>query len=193
MDGVSVAATERINGVFAPLPKGEFTTIVADPPWNYRDNLGDGPRGAAAHYPCLSVESLAQLPVSSCAAPAAHLYLWATNAFLVEAHGLMAAWGFKYRTLLTWVKPTIGLGHYFRNTTEHVLFGVRGKLPLLRRDLRTDFAAPKRGHSVKPDEFFSLVEHASPGPYLELFARRPRPGWTVWGNESEGPVSPVIY
>lgn len=170
--------------MIAPLPKGPFTTIVADPPWNYRDRLGDGPRGAASHYDCMPLEEICAMPVGQVVTPDAHLYLWTTNGFMVEGHKVAEAWGFRVRTILTWVKPQIGLGHFFRNTTEHVLFAVRGKLHLKRHDLRTDFTALRTKHSAKPEMFFDIVESASPGPYLELFARRPRAGWTLWGNEA---------
>jgi N6-adenosine-specific RNA methylase IME4 len=93
------------------------------------------------------------------------------------------AWGFKFKTVLTWVKPGLGMGHYFRNNTEHVLFAVRGRLGLARHDVPTAFSFPRRGHSEKPEEFYNLVESCSPGPYLELFSRSLRPGWTMWGDE----------
>lgn len=169
-----------------------FSTIVADPPWPYNDKLMSGnsgfgrprqTRGAANHYPTMSIAELRALQPQAVAAPDAHLYLWTTNAFMDEALGLMFAWGFKQKTILTWVKPQIGMGHYFRNTTEHVLFGVRGKLRTLQRNVPTAFWARRTKHSTKPAVFYSIVERQSPGPYLELFAREPRPGWTVMGDE----------
>ena len=116
----------------------------------------------------------------------AHLYLWTTNAFMVEAHDLATAWGFKQKTILTWVKtrrddssrPSMKVGHYFRGATEHCLFCVRGSLRLLAAEgLPTAYLWPRLPHSVKPDAFYDLVEKASPGPYAELFARRARCGW----------------
>lgn len=172
-----------------PLPAGPFTTIIADPPWPYGDRLmsGGGPRrktrGAANHYTVMSLNDIIALPVATSAAENAHLYLWATNAFVEEAHVVARAWGFTTKTLVTWVKPQIGMGRYFRNSTEHVLFGVRGSLPPLRRNCPTAFTAARRKHSQKPDEFYAIVESMSPGPYLELFARARREGWVSWGNE----------
>lgn len=132
----------------------------------------------------MSTEEIAALPVVECAAPNAHLYLWTTNAFLDEAFRLARGWQFEPRTVLTWVKPGIGMGHYYRNNTEHVVFAVRGSLRTLRRNQPTAFTAPKsKIHSRKPEEFFKIVESMSPGPYLEMFARVRRPGWEAWGNE----------
>lgn len=166
----------------APLPEGVFRTIVADPPWQY-DNRAT--RGAAEdHYATLTIEQLCELPVEERAADESHLYLWTTNGFLREAFTVMDAWGFSYRTALTWVKPQIGMGNYFRSSTEHVLFGIRGGLRTRDRSLRNWFEAPRRKHSAKPDRFFDLVEVASPGPYLEMFARRRRLGWEGWGDEA---------
>jgi N6-adenosine-specific RNA methylase IME4 len=165
-----------------PLPEGVYRTIVADPPWRY-DNRAT--RGAAEdHYATMSLAELAGLDVEERAAEQAHLYLWTTNGFLREAFDLVDAWGFEYRTCLTWVKPQIGLGNYFRSSTEHVLFGVRGRLRTLVRDERNWLEAPRGRHSAKPEAFYDLVQRASPGPYLEMFARQRRLGWDVWGREA---------
>lgn len=173
-----------------------FTTIVADPPWPYNDKLMSGnsgfggrrknKRGAANHYPTMTLDALRELPVKTVAAPNSHLYLWTTNAFMEEALELMFLWGYSHKTILTWVKPQIGMGHYFRNTTEHVLFGVRGKLRTLQRNVPTAFYAKRTVHSAKPEVFYGIVERMSPGPYLELFARRARPGWVALGDEVNG-------
>jgi N6-adenosine-specific RNA methylase IME4 len=140
----------------------------------------------------MSMEEIRELPVSDLAADDAHLYLWVTNSFIGEGAGLFPAWGFRYNTVLTWVKPSIGCGHYFRSRTEHVLFGRRGRLPTLRNDQGNVIEAPRGRHSEKPEVFYELVERSSPGPYLDMFARRLRPGWTSWGNEvppsSSGPT-----
>jgi len=169
------------------LPAGPFTTIVADPPWDYRDCLGRGadypPRGPESNYELMALADIRALPVADVAAPDAHLYLWVTNGFVCQGHDVLDAWGFEYKTMLTWRKPKLGMGHYFRNNTEHVLFGVRGTLPLLRHDVPTCFSFPRRRHSEKPEEFFALVESCSPGPYLELFSRKMREGWAAWGDE----------
>lgn len=172
--------------------RGAFATLVVDPPWSYNDRLQSGNsgfgapkgvRGAANHYSVLDTPGIAALPVGEYAAPDAHIYLWVTNAFMEDGFALMRAWGFEFKTILTWVKPQIGMGHYFRNNTEHVLFGVRGSLPTKRNDCPTAFTAPRRRHSEKPDAFFDLVESMSPGPYLSVFERRWRMGWSAVGDE----------
>lgn len=158
----------------------EFPCIVIDPPWRY-DNVAT--RGAAEdHYPTMSLDELAALELP--AADDAHLYLWVTNGFLREGFDLMATWGFTYKACLTWCKPQIGMGNYFRNSTEHVLFGLRGKLPTLANNVPTWFVADRTRHSAKPECFYDLVERSSPGPYMEMFARSRRFGWHTWGNEA---------
>lgn len=152
-------------------------------------------------YPVMSMESLKALKVQS--SENAHLYLWATNAFMVEAHELARAWGFKPKTILTWVKVhnndrsrvSMKTGYYFRGATEHVVFATKGSLRLQDTSigLPTAYLWPRIGqHSRKPDAFYDLVEHASPGPYLELFARRTRPGWDVWGNEVDSDIQLAV-
>jgi N6-adenosine-specific RNA methylase IME4 len=159
---------------------GTFPTVVIDPPWRY-ENVTT--RGAAEdHYPTISLDEMAKLEVP--AGEDAHLYLWVTNTFLPAGFNLMDAWGFVYKTCLTWVKPQMGNGNWFRSASEHVLFGVRGDLPTLRDDVKTWFEAPRESHSKKPELFYRLVESSSPGPYLEMFARSRRGGWSAWGNEA---------
>jgi N6-adenosine-specific RNA methylase IME4 len=163
-----------------PLPEGAFSAIVADPPWQY-DNRAT--RGAAEdHYATMTLEDVKALDVP--AAPAAHLYLWTTNGFLREAFEVVEAWGFTYKTCITWTKPQIGLGNYFRNRTEHILFATRGRLATQDNTRGTWFQAPRGKHSAKPDCFYDLVEKSSPGPYLEMFSRRRRLGWEGWGHEA---------
>jgi N6-adenosine-specific RNA methylase IME4 len=163
----------------APTPV-VFSSIVIDPPWRY-DNVAT--RGAAEdHYPTMSMDDLRAMVLP--AADDSHLYLWVTNGFIREGFELMDAWGFTYKTCLTWCKPQIGMGNWFRNSTEHVLFGVRGKLATLRNDCPTWFKANRTQHSSKPESFYDLVTSCSPGPHLEMFARARRIGWHVWGNES---------
>lgn len=165
-------------------PTGTYSVIVADPPWRYGNT---STRGAAEdHYPTMSTEDLAKLSVEvdEWAAKDCHLYLWATNNFLREAFDVIDAWGFAYKTLLTWVKPQIGMGNYFRSRTEHVLFCTRGSAPTVRRDISNVIEADRTQHSRKPDAFYDLVEAQSSGPYLEMFARRRRLGWDNWGNEA---------
>ncbi|HEX7071897.1 MAG TPA: MT-A70 family methyltransferase [Rhodothermales bacterium] len=164
---------------------GKFSVIVIDPPWDYRDVGDEDVAGRSAPaYSRMSIEDIAALPVERLANEDAHLYLWTTNRMLPLSFGLLEKWGFRYITMLTWCKTQLGLGSYFRNTTEHVLFGVRGKLPVLNAQTPTHFVAPRGRHSEKPDAFFELVEKVSPGARLEMFQRRPRPGWTGWGSEA---------
>jgi N6-adenosine-specific RNA methylase IME4 len=166
-----------------PAPDGTFATIVADPPWQYTNT---STRGAAEdHYPTMSIAELCDLPVESWSAPEAHLYLWTTNGFLREAFDIVDAWGFEYKTTLVWAKPQIGMGNYFRSSTEYVLFGTRGGLRTLDGNQRNWFEAPRTQHSRKPGLFFDIVHQASPPRYLEMFARQRRldPDWDYWGNE----------
>jgi N6-adenosine-specific RNA methylase IME4 len=164
-----------------------YHTIVADPPWQQK-LLGkwDRARHQAADalpYPTMTLAEIEALPVASLAAEGAHLWLWTTNAFLEPAFSVMRAWGFTYLTTITWVKPS-GAGAYFVGTTQHCLFGYNQKcrFPLARWQ-HTDFHATVKRHSQKPEAFYDLVERVSPAPRLEMFARRPRLGWSVWGNE----------
>jgi N6-adenosine-specific RNA methylase IME4 len=192
-----------------------FHTIVADPPWDYgNQNLGRRYNGAGEiimhgtgsedSYERMSVDDLAALPVGRMAAKDAHLYLWMTNTFIEDAYRIARAWGFRPIVPITWVKLredggiSRKAGYYFRGATEHVLFCVRGSLRLqVREAIATAFMTDeglailgrRLPHSVKPDEFYELVEKASPGPRLELFSRRARPGWDVWGNEVESTVT----
>ncbi len=158
-----------------------FGCLYADPPWQYDDQPPSS--GAAKHYATLSVEALCALPVQALAAPEAHCHLWVTNAFLFEAQHLLAAWGFVYKSTFIWVKPHLGTGHYWRNSHEMLLLGVRGGLTAHNQKLRSWLEAPRDRHSAKPERVRDLVEQLSPGPYLELFGRAAVPGWTVWGNE----------
>ncbi len=184
----SKRAKDRQKVAAAPDPsslQGAFSAIVIDPPWDFGDE-GDADQFGRGRpdYATLTIDRIAALPVADRAAKDAHLYLWITNRSLPKGFALLDAWGFRYVTCLTWCKPSIGLGNYFRGSTEQVLFGVRGSLPLSRKDVGTWFAAPRpgRGHSGKPAEFYALVESCSPGPYLEMFSRSGRNGWTHWGS-----------
>lgn len=161
-----------------------------------------GVRSAANHYGTLTTGEIATLPVADLAAPDAHLYIWTTNAFMEDAYRLMAAWDFTPKTIVTWVKTkkgvgepeapgdcAFGMGFYYRNMTEHVLFGVRGSLKPLSHSERNVVFAPRLAHSAKPDEFYALARRLSPGPRVDLFARKPREGFEVWGDEA--PTEPV--
>jgi N6-adenosine-specific RNA methylase IME4 len=159
---------------------GKYKTILADPPWDIQQKGG---RGASNHYPLMPIADIKALPVKRIAADDAHLWLWVTNATFAAGLEVMESWGFAYRSCLTWIKPYYGLGVYLRNQTEHVLLGVRGRLPIQFHSQGTWFYAPLQDHSHKPEEQYAIIERCSPGPYLELFARRYQPGWHVWGNE----------
>ncbi len=173
-----------------PPPSGLYRCIVADPPWPEIIKTGTGDRSKAEkEYPTMgldAIKGLGETFIQDIADTNSHLFLWATNFTLPYAFEVMKAWGFEYRTMLTWGKENIGLGYYFRGQTEHVLFGTKGTAPLQVHDIGTLFTGEKTQHSSKPDTFFSIVEKASYRPYIELFARKPREGWSVWGNESEG-------
>jgi N6-adenosine-specific RNA methylase IME4 len=143
-------------------------------------------------YPTMSFEEIAALPVGGLALPQSHVYLWSPNALLLEALTIMQAWGFTYKTNVVWYKVRKdggpdgrGVGFYFRNVTELLLFGVKGRLRTLEagRSQVNIIVTRKQEHSRKPDEFYDLIERCSPGPFLELFARRRRDNWTHWGNE----------
>jgi N6-adenosine-specific RNA methylase IME4 len=179
-----------------------FATILADPPWRFQNSTG---KVAPEHrrlsrYGTLSFETINTLPVGEIAAPTAHLYLWVPNALLPQGLAAMEAWGFTYKSNVVWHKVRKdggsdgrGVGFYFRNVTELVLFGVRGKnartLAPGRRQVNL-IATRKREHSRKPDELYSVIEACSPGPYLELFARGTRPGWHLWGNQADDNYRP---
>lgn len=169
-----------------------YSTIVADPPWHYSTTrqlttAKTQKPDAEANYSTMTADEIAVLPVPALCADDAHCYLWTTNPMLPVAFDVLDAWGFRYVTMLTWRKlGTLGLGYYFRGDTEHVLFGVRGKLPIAPADRRRNwFEAPKTGHSRKPAVFFDLVESVSPSPRVELFARAPLLGWDSWGKGYE--------
>ena len=177
--------TEKIEKLATPLDAvGLFQTIVIDPPWDWGDE-GDADQFGRARpdYQTMSIQEIAQLPVAKIADKNCHLYLWVTNRSLPKAFGLLEAWGFRYITCLTWVKPSFGMGNYFRGSTEQVLFGVKGSQPLKRRDVGTHFEAPRGSrHSAKPEEFYKLVESCSYPPYIDIFGRSKRSGWAVWGE-----------
>lgn len=158
-----------------------YGTVYADPPWLYGNQ---GTRGSTGdHYAGMTVDDICALPVAGLVAENAHLHLWTTNAFLFDAKRVMEAWGFDYRSCYVWVKPQMGMGNYWRVSHEFLLFGIKGRAPFADRSLMSWGEFPRGKHSAKPEPIRSLIQKASPGPYLELFARRPARGWTVWGNE----------
>jgi N6-adenosine-specific RNA methylase IME4 len=162
-----------------------FGTILLDPPWLERGG-GKCKRGADRHYPLMGVDDIYRTVTRLRFAPApnAHCYLWVTNNFLPDGLHLMSLLDFRYVTNLVWVKDRFGLGFYFRGQHELLLFGVRGETIKTRtNNTPTVIQSPRRRHSQKPDGVYDLIEANSQGPYLELFARTQRPGWTAWGNE----------
>lgn len=172
----------------------KYRTIVADPPWHYERMGGDyawrkgkpsGERLTLA-YPTMTVAEIAALPVSGLADQHAHLYLWTTQRYLRDAYTVAESWGFSVSCVLVWCKRPTGfnVGGAFMSTVEFALFCRRGTLPAKMRARSQWFEWPRGAHSAKPEAFIDLVEQVSPGPYVELFARRHRLGWDVWGNES---------
>lgn len=184
-----------------PRIAGGFATVLADPPWRFSNRTG---KVAPEHrrldrYSTMDLEAIKALPVKDVAAKNAHLYLWVPNALLPEGLDVMQAWGFRYVSNIIWAKRRIdggpdgrGVGFYFRNVTEILLFGVRGSLRTLQpaRSQVNMIETRKREHSRKPDEQYPLIEACSPGPYLEMFARHPQEGWTLWGDESAEDQTP---
>jgi len=163
----------------------KFSTVYADPPWPYSNTAA---RGAAEnHYRTMTMEEILAEPVRELIADNAHLHLWTTNAFLLEAFDVIRAWGFRYKSCLVWVKPQLGMGNYWRVSHEYLLLGVRGSLPFRDRTLRSWLLARRTIHSRKPFAFRELIERVSPGPYLELYGREEQPltEWTVYGNQVE--------
>jgi N6-adenosine-specific RNA methylase IME4 len=175
-------ATQAIKTLQQLIDQGKrFGTIYADPPWKYGNQ---GTRAATDnHYPTMTVNEIAALPVPELAADDCHLHLWSTTSFLPDALGLIERWGFAYKGMLVWCKPTYGLGNYWRSAHELLLLGVRGNAPFRARDKRSWVEAARGRHSAKPGVFRRHVEDVSPGPRLELFGRVLVEGWTVWGNE----------
>lgn len=181
----------------------KFSTILADPPWQFQNRTG---KMAPEHrrlnrYSTMTLPEIMDLPVDTAAADTAHLYLWVPNALLPEGLQVMSAWGFAYKSNIVWHKirkdggsDGRGVGFYFRNVTELILFGVRGKNARTREAGRRQvnlFGTRKREHSRKPDEQYDIIESCSPGPYLELFARGTRPGWAMWGNQADDNYQPT--
>ncbi len=180
-----------------------FATILADPPWRFQNKTG---KVAPEHrrlsrYATLTLDEICALPVAEIAAPIAHLYLWCPNALLPDGLRVMAAWGFTYKANIIWHKVRKdggsdgrGVGFYFRNVTEVILFGTRGKSARTLAPGRTQvnyLATRKREHSRKPDEQYKLIEACSPGPYLELFGRGVRPGWVTFGDQADISYAPA--
>lgn len=180
-----------------------YATIYADPPWRFQNRTG---KVAPEHrrlsrYHTMTLSDIEEMPVAQITAEKAHLYLWVPNALLPDGLAVMRAWGFEYKGNIVWEKirkdgapDGRGVGFYFRNVTELLLFGVKGKnnrtLPPARSQVNL-LRAQKREHSRKPDEFIPLIEACSPGPYIELFARGNRPGWAMWGAQADDSYEPT--
>jgi len=180
----------------------KFATVLADPPWQFQNRTG---KMAPEHkrlsrYPTLTLDEIKSIPISDSLEESAHLYLWVPNALLFDGLQVLEAWGFTYKSNLIWYKvrkdggpDRRGVGFYFRNVTEIILFGVKGKNNRTLKPGRTQeniIVTQKREHSRKPDEQYKLIESCSKGPYLELFARGERKNWTVWGNQADANYSP---
>ena len=179
---------------FRNLAVSHYKTILADPPWQFANRTG---KMAPEHrrlnrYGTMTLEGIRDLPVETIAAPESHLYLWVPNALITEGLEVMKRWGFTYKTNIVWHKirkdggpDGRGVGFYFRNVTELVLFGTRGGLRTASRGRRqvNFLATRKREHSRKPEELYPIIEGCSYGPFLELFARHSRPNWDAWGDE----------
>ena len=180
----------------------KFRTVVADPPWQFQNRTG---KVAPEHkrlnrYPTMNLDDIKKFPVSEVVADKAHLYLWVPNALLPEGLEVLKAWGFEYKTNIIWEKVRKdgfpdgrGVGFYFRNVTEILLFGVKGDNNRTLDPARSQvnlIRSMKREHSRKPDEMIDIIQSCSPGPYLEMFARGHRDGWTLWGNQANVDYEP---
>ncbi len=196
-------ASDSVKKLLALSRKARFATVLADPPWRFDNKTGKVAPGHKRlnRYETLSFEEIEQLPIDAITADVSHLYLWVPNALLPQGLSVMKAWGFRYKSNIVWHKVRKdggpdgrGVGFYFRNVTELLLFGVKGKnartLAPGRRQVNF-LATRKREHSRKPDEQYEIIESCSASPYLELFARGARPGWTVWGNQADDDYRPT--
>ena len=206
LDGIVTQRTQseeirELCEAFSDEVPGEISTVLADPPWRFQNRTG---KVAPEHhrlsrYDTLTTDEICELPVENKVTEESHLYLWVPNALVGDGLKVMQSWGFTYKSNIVWAKRRKdggpdgrGVGFYFRNVTELVLFGVRGKmrtLPPGRRQVNM-IETRKREHSRKPDELYDIIEACSPGPFLEMFARYPRDGWQTWGDEADAAVVP---
>jgi N6-adenosine-specific RNA methylase IME4 len=198
---VTTDVADTSDLTLADLGGEPFGTVLADPPWRFMNRTG---KVAPEHkrlsrYDTMDWKEIAALPVSDVMASKSHCYLWVPNALLAEGLQVLEGWGFTYKTMLVWHKVRKdggsdgrGVGFYYRNVTEPVLFGTRGQLRTLSpgRTQVNLLATRKREHSRKPEELYPIIEACSPGPRLEMFARYPRDGWAVWGNEANADITP---
>jgi N6-adenosine-specific RNA methylase IME4 len=196
-------STDTINDFREKLAGNRYRTILADPPWRFMNRTG---KVAPEHhrlsrYGTMSTDEICELPLPEITAETAHLYLWVPNALLPDGLRVLDAWGFQYKANIVWHKVRKdggsdgrGVGFYFRNVTELLLFGVRGKNARTEAPGRSQvnyMSSRKREHSRKPDEQYELIESCSKGPYLELFARGTRANWTYWGNQADEDYRPT--
>lgn len=200
---MNVHVTDTITSLRATVGTKKFGTILADPPWRFMNRTGKvaPEHRRLARYGTMATDEICDLPVADTAASTAHLYMWVPNALLPDGLKVMDAWGFTYKANIVWHKVRKdggsdgrGVGFYFRNVTELLLFGVRGKNARTEAPGRSQvnyMSSRKREHSRKPDEQYDLIEACSKGPYLELFARGTRPGWTYWGNQASDDYEPT--
>jgi N6-adenosine-specific RNA methylase IME4 len=200
---MNIHAGDIITDLTQHFGDNKFRTILADPPWRFINRTGKiAPEHLRlARYKTLSTEEICTLPVRSMTLDTAHLYLWVPNALLPDGLRVLSSWGFEYKTNIVWHKirkdkgsDGRGVGFYFRNVTEILLFSVKGKGARTEAPGRSQInfiASRKREHSRKPDEQYAIIESCSRGPYLELFARGVRRGWSYWGNEANGAYSPT--
>jgi len=163
----------------------KYKTILADPPWDINQR---GNYGAVNHYDLMTLDRIKAMPIADLVEDNAHCWLWCTATSLRSGYDVLEAWGFTPRSIFIWIKPRYTLGVYLRNAAEFVLLGTRGKAPVLFRSQPNWGFFPIQDHSHKPEEQFAIVERVSPGPYLELFARRKQKGWDVWGNEVKSDI-----
>ena len=197
------SSADAAQDLLATFSGHRFRTILADPPWQFQNRTG---KVAPEHkrlsrYGTMTLEEIKALPVRDVVEETAHLYLWVPNALLPEGIAVMQEWGFHYKSNIVWHKirkdggsDGRGVGFYFRNVTELILFGVRGKSARTLTPGRTQvnyLSSRKREHSRKPDEQYRLIEACSPGPFLELFARGEREGWAAWGNQADDTYEPT--
>ncbi len=200
---MNVHPTDTIADLARRVGGKRFHTILADPPWRFTNRTGKvaPEHRRLARYETMTTDDIGALPVAELAALPAHLYLWVPNALLPEGLAVMKAWGFDYKSNIVWHKVRKdggsdgrGVGFYFRNVTEILLFGTRGKNARTEAPGRSQvnyLSSRKREHSRKPDEQYNLIESCSRGPYLELFARGIRPGWTYWGRQADDGYRPT--
>lgn len=167
-----------------PLPQGPFRVIVADPPWPY-DRVDDPTHRGSITYHSMSLEDIEALEVEAMAHDDCALWLWTTNSFMHEAYHVIDAWGFTPKSILTWVKPKMGVGNYLRNKTEHCIVAIKGKPVFNLTNQTTELRGEVREHSRKPESFYELVESLCPGAKVEMFSREPREGWERWGSETK--------